>query len=98
MLHMIVSTHNPESCAFRSEEDGKATGGALDRFEEIAPDHGVTVEGSWINRPGHEGFILVDAPNVHVIDDALVASGLVGRAHNRVVTVVKAADIAFPGR
>lgn len=35
MLYMIVNTHNPESCAFRSKPDAIATSGAFDRLEEL---------------------------------------------------------------
>jgi len=93
MLHMIVNTHSPESCAYRSEADAAATVGAFESFERIAPDHGVKIEGSWINRPAHEAFMLVDAPDAHAVDTALVESGLVGRTHTRVMAVVSTADV-----
>jgi uncharacterized protein with GYD domain len=96
MLHMIVNTHDPESCAFRSEADAAATVGAFDRFEQTAPEHGIEIKGSWINRPAHEAFVLVDAPDAHAVDTAVVASGLVGRTHTRVLAVVPTADVAVP--
>jgi hypothetical protein len=39
MLHMIVSTHNPESCAFRGKEE-ELLNNAGDEFEESLPDRG----------------------------------------------------------
>ena len=78
MLYMIVNTHSAESCAFRSEDDAKALVGGFERFEqEKAPEHGVKILGSWINRPAHEAFVLADAPDAHAIDNALVESGVV---------------------
>jgi hypothetical protein len=91
---MIVNTHNAESCAFRSQPDAVATSGAFDRFEQlIVATEGLELRGSWINRPSHEGFVLVEASGAHVIDDAIVESGLIGRTHTRVVSVLPTADV-----
>jgi hypothetical protein len=35
----------------------------------------------------HEFFILADAPDAHVLEDAVVESGLVGRTHTRILPV-----------
>jgi hypothetical protein len=93
MLHMVVNTHNPESCAFRGEEEDRLLSGALERFEEDGPESVMKVTGSYINRSGHEFFILIDAPNAHVIEEAVVASGLVGRSHTRVLPVLASQDV-----
>jgi hypothetical protein len=93
MLHMIVNTHNAESCAFRGDEEAKALTTAFDRFSEQAEGRDVTVQGAWINRAAHEFFILVDAPNAHAIDEGLLAAGMVGRTHTRVLAVLPAEDV-----
>ncbi len=94
MLHMIVNTHNPESCAFRSVEDGAALAGPFDRFtEKVAESHQISIQGSWVNRPAHEIYVLVNAPNAHVIEEALLEAGLVGRTHSKVVSVVPTQDL-----
>jgi hypothetical protein len=94
MLHMIVNTHNPESCAFRSVEDGAALAGPFERFaEKIADAHQISVQGSWVNRPAHEIYMLVDAPNAHTIEEALLEAGLVGRTHSKVLSVVATQDV-----
>ena len=93
MLHMVVNTHNPESCAFRGDEEDRLLSGAVERFEEKAPEAVMSVTGSWINRSGHEFFLLVDAPNTHVIEEALVASGLIGRSHTRILNVLASRDV-----
>ncbi|CAN5520399.1 hypothetical protein BH20ACT21_BH20ACT21_24260 [soil metagenome] len=92
MLHMIVSTHNPESCAFRGKEEEEHLNQAGEVFEESAPGRGLALKGSWVNRAAHEIFMLVDAPNAHVIEEALLAAGLVGRTHSRVLPVVALED------
>lgn len=94
MLHMIVNTHNPESCAFRSPEDGAALSEPFERFADgIADKHGITIQGTWVNRLAHEIFMLAEAPNSHVIEEALLDAGLVGRTHSRVLSVVPTQDV-----
>ena len=88
MLHMIVNTHNAESCAFRGKEEDDHLRPALEGLEKAAADKGVTVRGVWINRAAHEFFILVDAPHGHAIEETLLTTGLVGRTHSRVLSVV----------
>jgi hypothetical protein len=93
MLHMIVNSHNPESCAFRGQDEGRLLSDAFDRLDGQAAEQGATVKGSWVNRGAHEIFVLVDAPNAHVIEEALLGAGLVGRTHSRVLSVVVTEDV-----
>lgn len=90
MLHMVVNTHNAESCAFRSDEDEKILTAGIEAFQGTKE---FALKGWWINRTAHEFFILVDAPNAHVIEDALVDAGLVGRTHSRILPVNTAKDV-----
>ena len=93
MLHMVVNSHNPESCAFRGQDEGRILSDAFDRLDEQAAERGVMVKGSWVNRGAHEIFVLVDAPNAHVIEEALLGAGLVGRTHSRVLSVIATEDV-----
>ncbi|HSK92499.1 MAG TPA: hypothetical protein VLA76_00410 [Candidatus Angelobacter sp.] len=93
MLHMIVNTHNAESCAFRGADEGRILTEAFDRLAAGAGEQGVSVEGSWINRAAHEAFILVNAPNANAIEEALLDAGLVGRTHSRVLSVIPTDDV-----
>jgi hypothetical protein len=93
MKHMVVNTHNAESCGFRSEEDGEAIGGALDGFGKSGAEFGLTIDSFWVNRSAHTFFILVDAPNAHVIDEALVKAGVVGRTHTEVFPVLTMEEV-----
>jgi hypothetical protein len=88
MKHMVVNTHNPESCAFRSEEDGAAVGGLLDGLNDAAAAEGAVVEGFWIDRAAHTFFILVEAPNAHAVDAAMLRAGFVGRTHSDIHPVM----------
>lgn len=92
MLHMIVNTHSAESCAFRGKEEEELLVGSLDRFKDSAGPKGVTFQGWWVNRASHEIFMLVDAPNSHVIEETLLEAGVVGRTHSRILPVVAVED------
>lgn len=93
MLHMVVNSHNPESCAFRGQDEGRILSDAFDRLDEQAAEQGAMVKGSWVNRGAHEIFVLVDAPNAHVIEEALLGAGLVGRTHSRVLSVMATEEV-----
>jgi hypothetical protein len=88
MKHMVVNTHNAESCGFRSEEDGTVIGGAFEGFGKAAAEASISVDEFWVNRAAHTFFILLDAPNAHVIDEVLLKAGFVGRTHSEVFPVL----------
>jgi hypothetical protein len=87
-LHMVVNTHNPESCAFRGEEEEKLLAGPLDQLKDSATQNGLTFQGWWVNRASHEIFMLIDAASAHTIEEALLGAGLIGRTHSRILPVV----------
>jgi uncharacterized protein with GYD domain len=93
MKHMVINTHNAESCGFRSEEDGNIIGGALEGFGKAAGEAGISVDEFWVNRAAHTFFILVDAPNAHAIDEVLLKAGLVGRTHSEVFPVLTIQEV-----
>ncbi len=69
MLHMVVLTHGPDTCAAAHAESGKMMRDAMNNMDEVSKKHGVTVQGAWIDPPGHIFYIVADAPNAHVIND-----------------------------
>ena len=93
MKHMVVNTHNAESCGFRNEEEGEAMRAALEAFGPSGSELGLTVDGFWINRSAHTFFILVDAPNAHVIDEALLKAELVARTHTEIFPVLTMEEV-----
>jgi uncharacterized protein with GYD domain len=95
MLHMLVNTHDAGHCAFRQNPAAHDTADAFERFERDAAGNGLRIVGSWVSRPAHEVFALIDAPDGHVIDNALLASGLVGLTHSRVLPVIATADVTI---
>lgn len=95
---MIVNTHDPQDCVFRGDVESVAMKGALRQFEEVAATHGVVPQGTWMSRSAHEIFLLVDAPNVHVIEEILIGAGLVGLTRSRVLPVLPAAEVLGTGQ
>ena len=87
MLHMLVNTHNPESCAFRSPEEEAALAPVFMNLGEVAQKRGATLHGSWVNPGSHTVFLLIDAANAHVIDEVVRESGLIGRTSTQVFAV-----------
>lgn len=92
MLHMVVNTHDAESCAFRGVEEERILSTAIERFRESAPSMELALQGTWVSRAAHEIFMLVDAPNAHVIEDALLGAGMVGRTHSRILPVMSVVE------
>ena len=86
-VHMVVSTHNPESCLFRGEQEGEVLTAAIERFRGSASERKITIQGFWMSRSVHEFFMLAEAADAHVIEDLVVESGLVGRTHTRILPV-----------
>lgn len=87
MLHMVVNSHNAESCAFRSEADEAALAPGFVQLGNVAQERGATVQGSWVNPASHTAFFLIDAPNAHLVDEVVRESGLIGRTHTQVFAV-----------
>ena len=68
MLHMMVATHGPDTCAAvfpKAQEMAKA---GFEQLGEAAKKLGITVQGTWTDMPAHIIYILVDAPNAHVVN------------------------------
>ena len=92
MLHMVVNRHNPESCAFRGDDEARRFAEALARLEP-SDEAEASIHGSWVNRTGHELFVLVEAPNAHAVEELLIRSGLIAVGHTRTLPVIETADL-----
>ncbi len=72
MLHMVVITHEPDTCAAVHPDIGEKARNGIARMEEVSKAHQVTVQGSWVDAPAHEFYFLIDAPNAHAINDLMI--------------------------
>jgi hypothetical protein len=84
MLHMLVNTHSPDHCGFRTDEVGTVFRRGFERLGEIAKEKGATVQGTWVNTASHTIFVLLDAPNAHVIDQIVRDADLITHSESRV--------------
>ena len=72
MLHMVVATHGPDTCAAVIPEIRTKAESGLKRIDEVAKKLGITVKGGWGNMPGHVMWMVCDAPNAHVVSQMAV--------------------------
>ena len=72
MLHMAILTHGADTCAAAIAEIGEKARTGLGQLEEASNKHGVSVEGFWVDPPGHQFYMLADAPNAHAVSDLMV--------------------------
>ncbi len=68
MLHMVVATHGPDTCAASHPEVREIAVAGMQRMGEVARALGATIQGGWTNMPAHVLYFLVDAPNAHVVN------------------------------
>ncbi len=63
----MVATHGPDTCAAVVPEAKEMARAGFQQIGEAAKKLGITVQGTWTNMPAHTIYILVDAPNAHVV-------------------------------
>jgi hypothetical protein len=76
MLYMVVANHNPESCPVHNQEIKQQGLANYKRMPEVAKKLNVTSQGSWTYMPGHLIYMLVDAPNAHVVSQMVMEIGI----------------------
>jgi hypothetical protein len=72
MLHMVVATHSPANCPMVDKASGQKLLSANQRSAEVGKKLGATLQGSWTDMPAHITFMLVDAPNAHVVNQMAI--------------------------
>ncbi len=72
MLHMVILTHAADTCAAALAEIGEKARSGLGQLEVGSKKNGVTVEGFWVDPPGHRFYLLADAPNAHAVSELMV--------------------------
>ncbi len=72
MLHMMVATHGPDTCAGVVPELRDKALLALKQRDKVAKKLGITIEGGWTNMPGHTIYFVCDAPNAHVVNQLAI--------------------------
>jgi len=93
MLHMIVATHSPQTCPGVVPELRKKVQTSFQKMDEVSKKLGVTMQGSWTYPGGHVSFMLVDAPNAHVVNEMGSELGLIEWNTATIYPVVTMAEV-----
>ena len=72
MLHMVIMTHTPDTCAALRPDLGEKARNAFRQMEEVSKKHQVTVKGWWGAPPGHIFYAVADAPNAHAVNSFVI--------------------------
>lgn len=88
MLHMIVSTHGPDTCPAVVPALAQKMTANNKRTNDVAKALGVTIQGTWTDMPSHTIFMLVDAPNAHVLGQMAMELHLIDWNKSRVYPVI----------
>ena len=76
MLYLASLSHDP----------GKCPGVALDirdrvvmmatNMDDVLQSHGCAFQAGWVSKSAHLTFLVIEAPNGHALDDAIIDMGL----------------------
>ncbi|MEK9658449.1 MAG: DUF3303 family protein [Chloroflexota bacterium] len=90
MLHAVFATHLPDTCPAGHAAPRKTAVEGLTRLMEELPSRGMSLVGGWANQAAHGLYLIIDAPNAHDVNKAVMEFGL-GRWNtltiNPVITV-----------
>ncbi len=76
MLYLASLNHSPDKCPGVAIEIRDRAIRMASTITEVLQTHGCTFQGGWVSKSAHLTFIMLDAPNAHAVDDALVDLGL----------------------
>ncbi len=76
MLYLTSLNHSPDKCPGVAIEIRDRAIRMAATMPEVLKTHGCTFQGGWVSKAAHLTFIMLDAPNAHAVDDALVDLGL----------------------
>ncbi len=68
MLHMVLAIHGPDTCAAVVPAIRDIAMEGFQKMDEVAKALDITIQGSWANMPAHVIYLVVDAPNAHVVN------------------------------
>ena len=76
MLYMVSLNHSPDKCPGVAPEIRDRVLVMASTMTEVLKTHGCSFQGGWVSKSAHLTFIVIDAPNAHAVDDAMVDLGL----------------------
>ena len=76
MLYLTSLSHDPEKCPGVALEIRDRVVTMAANMTDVLQSHGCTWQGGWVSKSAHMTFLVIDAPNGHALDDAIVDMGL----------------------
>lgn len=76
MLYLTSLTHSPDKCPGVANEIRDRVLTMAATMTDVLKSHECTFQGGWISKSAHQTFIVLDAPNAHAVDNAMVDLGL----------------------
>ncbi len=76
MLYMVSLNHSPDKCPGVAMEIRDRVLVMASTMTEVLKSYNCTFQGGWVSKSAHQTFILIDGPNGHAVDDAVVDLGL----------------------
>lgn len=83
---MVIVRHSPESCPGRPGNDDVHP--CLHTLEEMIAARGIGVVGRWGDPPAHINYMVLDAPNSHVLQEVFMESGIFGHTTTEIRPVL----------
>ena len=76
MLHLVSLNHSPDKCPGVAIEIRDRVLRMASTMTEVLQSHGCTFQGGWVSKSAHLTFLVLDAPDAHAADNAVVDLGL----------------------
>lgn len=76
MLYFIELDHSPQQCPGVSAEIRDRVLRMAQTMDQVLQSHGCSFQSGWVGKSSHKTFVVVDAPDAHSLDNALVDLGL----------------------
>ena len=76
MLYVVELRHSPEKCPGVALEIRDRVLRMSDTLERVMEFRGCSYKGGWVGKSSHATFLLIDGPDAHAVDDAVVDLGL----------------------
>ncbi len=76
MLYMASLSHEPDKCPGVALDIRNRVVTMAATMTGVLQSHGCSFQGGWVSKSAHLTFLVLDAPNAHAVDDAIVDLGL----------------------
>ncbi len=75
MLYMVELKHDPRQCPGVALDIRDRVLRMAETREQAMEFRGCTYRGGWVGKSSHMTFLLIDGPDAHAVDDAVVDLG-----------------------